>query len=51
MKDDLMVLDTVELLINLEGDTVWVNSEKGCVLRIQNIKKIYLVDERVTKGE
>jgi hypothetical protein len=51
MTNEFMTLDTVEILINLAGDTIWVNSEKGCVLRIQNIKRIMLVDERESVEE
>lgn len=51
MTEKFMTLDTVEVLVSSDGKTIWVNSEEGCVLRIQNIKKFYLVDERKDKGE
>lgn len=46
MKGELMTLDTVEVLVSQDGKTIWVNSDEGCVLHIQNIKQFYLVDER-----
>jgi DNA-binding transcriptional ArsR family regulator len=36
--------DNVE--INVEADKIWVNTDKTCVLRIQNIKQIVLHDSR-----
>jgi hypothetical protein len=35
-----------EVTIRRDGTTLWVNTEEGCILRVQGIKNLTLVDER-----
>lgn len=41
-----LTLENVEVTIRADGRVIWVNTEKGCVLRICGIKHFELVDER-----
>ena len=38
--------EVVEVRINDNGSTLWVNTEQGCVLRICQIKYIQVEDNR-----
>lgn len=46
MNEALIVAESVEVIVSRDGKTLWVNTEKGCVLRAQNIKRFMLLDER-----
>lgn len=35
-----------EIRIRRDGATIWVNSEEGCICRVQGIEQISVVDER-----
>jgi hypothetical protein len=37
----------VEISIRQDGKTLWVNTEKGCVLRISNIDNLRFDDRRI----
>jgi hypothetical protein len=43
---DITVAEIVELVIREDGKVVWVNTEKGCILRICRIGRIMLYDRR-----
>lgn len=49
-EDQAEFLDTrkkhIEININQDGSKVWVNSETGCILRVQNIDSITINDAR-----
>jgi len=49
MMEDITEVDEVEILIRDDGSVVWINTEKGCVLRICQIKHLTLNDCRSKK--
>lgn len=49
MCKDITGSDIVMAEIRADGKVLWVNSEKGCVLRICQIKKFILEDRRTKK--
>jgi hypothetical protein len=36
----------VQVKIGPDGNVIWINTEKGCVFRAQNVEKVQIVDER-----
>jgi len=36
----------IEIVIDLHGKTIWVNSDDGCELRVSNIQNLKLEDNR-----
>jgi hypothetical protein len=49
MTENLFNAKYCEVIIKREGDTVWVNTENGCVCRVQGIENLLILDERVVK--
>jgi len=43
---DVTGAEAVEVRISMDGSTMWVNTEQGCVLRICRAKIIQVEDER-----
>lgn len=43
---DVRNVDLVDLTVSISGDKVWVNCNDSCLLRIQNVKKVIIHDER-----
>lgn len=43
---DITGAEEVEIKIRKDGNVIWVNTEKGCILRICKIKHLSLEDER-----
>jgi len=43
---DLSDVDVVEVSISSTGNTLWINTAEGCVLRISKIKQIVVEDAR-----
>jgi hypothetical protein len=43
---DITGSDYVQVEIRDDGKVLWVNNETGCVLRICQIKKIEVIDNR-----
>lgn len=35
-------IESIEIAISADKKTLWVNTEKGCILRLQNIKKLFI---------
>jgi hypothetical protein len=46
---DITGADIVEVLVRNDGKVLWVNVEGVCVLRVCQIKKIEVIDERMCK--
>jgi len=38
--------EIIEVLISDDGQTLWVNTEYECVLRVNGIRKLFLNDNR-----
>lgn len=36
-----------EITVRRDGKTVWINTEDGCVCRIQNIEVLTVIDKRI----
>jgi len=49
--NDITGSEVVEVSIRDDGKVLWVNSEKGCVLRICRIKQFVLDDRRMPAGK
>ena len=49
--NDITGSEVVEVAIRDDGKVLWVNSEKGCVLRICRIKQFVLDDRRMPAGK
>jgi len=43
---DLRGLDHLEIMVSLDGKTVWINDEKRCLFRAQEIKNLVIRDDR-----
>jgi hypothetical protein len=46
---DITGAEAVEIFIRDDGKVIWVNTERGCVLRICRIKHLTLDDRRKRK--
>lgn len=47
---DITGAEIVDVEIRDDGKVLWVNTERGCVLRICRIKNVEVIDRR-TQGE
>lgn len=47
---DLTGLSIVQITIREDGTVIWVNTEKGCVLRICGIDSLEIIDDRRKKN-
>ncbi len=47
---DITGADEVEILIKSNSKVIWINTEKGCMLRICRIKKLIVNDLRIKQG-
>lgn len=43
---DLRDVGLLAIRVSADGETVWVNAEHGCVLRVQKIEHLELNDAR-----
>ena len=43
--EDITGAEVVEVKIRNDGKVLWINTDKGCVLRICQIKKIVVCDD------
>jgi hypothetical protein len=48
--NDIMGSELVEIAIREDGEVLWINNEKGCMLRISQIKQLVLDDRREPVG-
>lgn len=46
---DITGAEVVEVTVRSDGKVLWVNTEKGCVLRICQIENLDIVDHRVRR--
>lgn len=48
---DITGAEEVQIVIRNDSKVIWVNTEKGCVFRICQIKKLEVDDRRKIKNE